>query len=136
MCYTILAPFKSAEGATLPAIFTAMRERFRGDESIEVTMETDRWIGSQYVQLTSAGWSLRVHSEFEPHVLVESQEIAELYGAGRSDRAAIARCAHRVTIDSDDDPGMNHFNDYVFVLETLERLGAVTLFDPVAETFI
>jgi hypothetical protein len=136
MSYSIIAPFKSAEKAALTALYAAMGQRFRTEASVKVTLETDPSISERHVQVSWDDWSLRVYSEFEPHVLLESREIAELYGAGRSDQSEIASCANRVTIDSDDDPGMDHYNDYVFVLEVLEQLGAIALFDPVAETFV
>ena len=75
-------------------------------------------------------WSFRIYWEDEPHVLVESQEIAVKFPSTGIDPAVIASCAQRITTAGDSDPDMLHFNDYVYVLEVLERFKGVYLFDP------
>jgi hypothetical protein len=48
----------------------------------------------------------------------------------------IAICNRRIATHADDDPNMDYFNDYIFVLEALESFDGLILFDPVAGSLI
>lgn len=93
-------------------------------------------IGTDHIKLAWSNWSLRLFFAVAPHVLIESKEIAAAKATHRADRDIIASCDRRIEITSDPDPKMDHFNDYIFVLEVLERIPGVVLFDPYARTFM
>jgi hypothetical protein len=71
-----------------------------------------------------------------PYVLIESGEIAERYGADRKDAVQLAHAKSRVELWSDDDPQMDHINDYIFVLEAMERFTGAIIFEPQNGQFI
>jgi hypothetical protein len=74
-------------------------------------------------------WELRVSWQADLDVVVESKEIAQFATKGRSDKAIVESCNRRVTTAADPDPDMNYFNDYVYVLEILQALPDVYVFD-------
>ena len=80
-------------------------------------------------------WWISLTLNEMPHVIEESREIAEDYAAERPDSALIAACDRRIEVSSAEDPDMDYFNDYLFVLEPLEALGAI-LFDDETEMFL
>jgi hypothetical protein len=65
-----------------------------------------------------------------PHVVEESAEIAEEFGAETGKQDRIAACSSRFDIHSDEDPEMNYFNDFLYVIESSQSLGEVYAFDP------
>lgn len=81
-------------------------------------------------------WTLRVRWENGPHVLAESKEIAELFAKERPDANVIATCNRRIVTAGDDDPAMTYFNEYAFVLEALQSIDGIFLFEPNDSTFI
>ena len=70
--------------------------------------------------LSFGEWRLHVELEEGPHVVPESHELAEMLDdTGAAVR--IAGCERRLSIWSPDrDPEMDHFNDYLGVVELLE----------------
>lgn len=85
--------------------------------------------GADGLQLQFPGWTLRARFAQEPHVLVESAEIAERFGANTGKQDRIAACSTRFEVAADDDFDMEHFNDFVHVIETAQRLGEIYAFD-------
>lgn len=83
----------------------------------------------QTLSLRWPGYLLEVARESLPHVVDESEEIARRYAASHAHRDRIARCAVRFSTSGDDDPNMDHFNDYLYVGEAIGRLGRVYRFD-------
>ncbi len=77
-----------------------------------------------------SNWQFRMYWEDEPHVEEESREIAKRFASGRADTERIASCNRRITTAADDDPNMDHFNHYVFVMEVLEAFEGIYVFDP------
>jgi hypothetical protein len=71
----------------------------------------------------------------EPHVLQESQDIAERFAAQHPARAAIAAASCRFELSSGRDPQMDHFNDMIFICHAAEAIGPVYIFDPRAKEF-
>lgn len=71
----------------------------------------------------------------QPHVLEESREIAAEFAIGMPQQAAIAACACRFELTSDDDPDMDYFNDMAYLTEAAESLGGVYTFDSRAGAF-
>ena len=41
-----------------------------------------------------------------------------------------------IEIAGEDDPAMDHFNDYCYVVEAIEKLGAIYTFDCVSGSFM
>ena len=73
----------------------------------------------------SKGAHSRLTIEFNdaPHVVEESQEIAEAFGI------PCGQCDARFEM-SGDDPDMELFNDYLLVNERLDAAGCFFVFDP------
>lgn len=90
---------------------------------------------SEFLELTWDDWGIAVGYESGDVVAEESQEIAQAYAEFRPDREAIAQCRQRIVVNSAPDPEMEHFNDFVFVLESLEKFPGAVLFDPQNESF-
>ncbi len=133
MSYQALALLPPHSSCSLDDVARSLEQRFtavvssHGEPRLIATTHT--------IILAWSDWSLRVTLADAPHVLLESQEMADLFAAGRSDRELIARCQRRIEVAADSDPQMDHFNDYIFVLDVLERIPHVILFDPSAGTF-
>ena len=92
-------------------------------------------------------WQLKVQLNLEPHVIEESIELAQSLAAGRCATAApelLERAKNaklesfpaRFEISSSRDPNMDHFNDYLFVLEALGALEGSVAFDPSTNMFV
>lgn len=82
------------------------------------------------IDLSVGGWPVRLHLNERGYVAEEAQEFPELFpDCPRSQE--IARCKRRVEVKCpEEDPGMDHFNDLVFVCQALEEFRGVILFDP------
>ena len=82
-------------------------------------------------------WLMRVYTNHEPHVLVESQEIAAAYMEPDDPRqAALATYGFRLEVSCDTDPDMDRFNYYVYVIEALASFPGAIVFDPTTTGFI
>ncbi len=88
------------------------------------------------VTLRWPDYELTIGRSCVPHVLKESQELAESCGAQHPDRERIALCECRFEVSGADDPDMEHFNDYLFVGEALERLGRVYRLEQASGEFV
>lgn len=86
--------------------------------------------------LTFGNWSLYMYLQSEPHVLEESQEIANIFGRNHPDRAVIATCDSRFEISCDLDKRMDHFNDYILTLEQLSSISGVFVFEDASQEFV
>jgi len=93
-------------------------------------------LSDQTVILRCPGYALEAVGETAPHVLVESQEIANRYAQHHPARERIAGCAARFLLSGGFDPGMLRFNDYLFVGEALARLGTVYRLEPGTGQFL
>lgn len=89
-------------------------------------------IASRGSELTVDFGALRfslVHED-QPHVLLESAEIAKRFARGRRDQDAIAECAARFVASArGNDPSMEYFNDFCDVIACAEQAGRVFQFD-------
>lgn len=81
------------------------------------------------LQVAWPSFSIKLHRNELPHVLEESQEIAQEFAARRPELERIGQCRARVEIVGDEDPGMDRFNDYCFIVDAIEKLGTVYTFD-------
>jgi hypothetical protein len=136
MAYELIALLTDGSDLDLERLTHLLRERFASVPGAVVRLEEYPRIESQYVAVRWGDWSFRLSYEDKPHVREESQEIAEAYGGSRPDRGLIAGCRRRISMVADDDPGMDHFNDYCFIVQRLEKQPGVILFDPQAQDFI
>jgi len=70
--------------------------------------------------MSSGDWEMRLCLNLGPEVLEQSRAIEEKIG-GDQDDIGIVTCARRVEVSSDTpDPEMEHFNDYLSVIEVLK----------------
>jgi hypothetical protein len=84
----------------------------------------------QRLELFSGAWEMHLTLQDGPEVLQESLRIAEHIG-GAEDELGIRTCNRRVDIASDvPDPEMDHFNDYLRVIEALQTFQGVIPVDP------
>jgi len=80
--------------------------------------------------LSSEDWEIQLTLVTSPQVLQESREIEEKIG-GDEDNLGISNCDRRVEVVSDTpDPELNHFNDYLSVIEVLQSFKGIIAVDP------
>jgi hypothetical protein len=116
--YLLLEP---ANDFSLAAAADRLAEKFPG---FAVTRTNDGLV------LSSEDWEIGLRMNSGPEVLEESQRIAE-HVSGQDDGRDIASIDRRVEIASDvPDPEMDHFNDYLMVIETLQTFRGVIAVDP------
>jgi len=99
--------------------------------SITASKET-----TEKLELKWSDFTLNIWHASEDHVLEESAEVAQMFAKQRPDQAAIASCSRRFDISGTDDPDMIHFNDYCYVLQTIDKMGLVYQFSPGAQKFL
>ena len=75
-------------------------------------------------------FSLWLGKSQQAHVIEESEELATSAGREHPARERIARCRARFEIETDDNPHMDHLNDFLFAGEVVARLGKVYRFHP------
>jgi hypothetical protein len=135
MAYDLIAILTDGAEITLERLAQLLREEFAADPGIVVKLEVYPLTASQTVSVQLGDWSFRLTYDDAPHVRVEAEEIADAYTGSRLDRSLIAGCRRRISMTADDDPGMNHFNDFCFLMQRLgEQTGAI-LFDPNDQEF-
>ena len=94
-------------------------------------------IEPDYITITIEDWQLRISANGDPYVLEEAQEIATQHlELGDPKRAALATYSFRLEISCDEDPNMDYFNCYIYVLEALSEFPGAIVFDPSTTGFI
>jgi len=90
-------------------------------------------VANGQLQVDFSDYLFRVIANSEPYVKLESQEISDIFAADRDDREVIASCSARYGVLAPDDPAMDHFNDFLYLLHAFEAAydGAVA-FDSVS----
>lgn len=81
-------------------------------------------------------WLLRVHWEDNPEFVAEANEYFKMCAVKHQDRDIISSCNRHISTAGDPDPQMDYFNDYIFVLEVLDKLENVFKFDPYDGRFL
>ena len=110
---------------TFPEVANALQGKFsRVQPAPQITVDDKSCV------LRWNDWSFRLHFENQPHVIEDSREIAERFASNRADQERIAACDRRITTAADPDPDMSHFNHYIYVMETLESIKGIYVFDP------
>ena len=80
--------------------------------------------------ISSAEWEIHLVLNESPSVRDESRNLAERIG-GTEDAKDIAVCSRRVEVASDiPDREMEHFSDYLFVIEVLKSFNGLIAVDP------
>ena len=124
MAYEMLALLTDKAFVTEDELHDLIRHRFECDP--EAVVGRDAYV----VSVSWGDWSIRAGISTEPEVAEECQELAETVGCGRPDQEAIRGCRRRIEVSADDDPNMDHFNDYCFIMELLEGIPGCLVFDP------
>ena len=122
--YKLLILIPPDNEITLDEIEKHLRARFerRGDVRIERKSST-------HIEIFFGDWRFHVYWQDEPSVVIESQEIANVFAKSRQDQEIIASCRKRITTAGSLDPNMAHFNDYLSVYALLESLENVYMYD-------
>src|SRR5437763_428083 len=82
------------------------------------------------ITIAQGDWEIELLLNADPSVQAESAELAEKI-AGVVDGADIAACTRRVEVWSDTpDPMMEHFNDFLSIIEVLKSFSGVIAIDP------
>src|SRR5947209_3873675 len=89
-----------------------------------------------HVLIELGNWGLRVSYADEPELREESALIVTEYGTSRPDHDVLASCARWITTGSDPDPNMDHFDDFLRVVEFMEELQGPVLFIPSDGIFV
>ena len=136
MGYSLIAPLPDGNATTLSELHDLLKLRFGSGDDAFVLLSTKDSARGPHAVVKCAGWSMRIQIEDQPHVIEESRELAALYAGARAERASIALCHRRITVDTDDDVDMEHFNDFMIVLDAIRSCRPVALFDPINESFV
>jgi hypothetical protein len=136
MAYELIALLTDGADITLERLAHMLREEFSSDADVVVGLEEYPHTESRYLAVRWHDWSFRLSYEDKPHVQDEAREIAGAYAGSRPDRSLIAGCRRMISMAADDDPGMDHFNDYCFIVQRLGEQTGVILFDPQGQEFI
>lgn len=83
------------------------------------------------IAVSTDDWGIELVLNSAPSVAEESREMAVHIAGSEADGKEIASCDRRVEVSSDvPDPEMEHFNDYLFVVEVLQSFKGVIAVDP------
>ena len=135
MAYDLIALQTDEAADTLDQLGQQLKQTFASDPNAEVLLEGEG--EGRYLVARWKGWAFQVAYEAGPHVLEESMEIAEHHhGPDRPDLDRIAACRRRITVTGNEDPNMDHFNDYLLLEEVFKKLPGVILFDPQERAFV
>lgn len=91
---------------------------------------------SDHIALDFADWRLSIRLASGAHVIEESRDIVQRYGSDRDDQAVLATCDTRFELDGGADPDMEHFNDYVLIVERLTDAFRGVAFECHTEQFV
>lgn len=134
MAYNLMVLLTEEATFSMEQLALRLTKEF-ASENAKVLLE-GHGTGGLCIVVRFGDWTFQIGHEDQPHVVVESKEIAEYYGKGRPDQHRIAGCKRRITVSGDDDPNMDHFNDYCFLTAVFEEYPGVILFDPQAGEFV
>ena len=119
--YRAFGLLQAASDLTLDEVAVRLRAKFPGYNVVQ---------NAGQITVAKGDWEIELRLNGEPAVLVESAELAEKI-AGTIDGTEIAACTRRVEVWSDTpDPTMEHFNEFLFVVEVLQSFRGVIAVDP------
>ena len=119
----ILIPLNHA--FTFGDFFERLTKKFAHQQNLLVELQTDHQI-----IIRRNDWELRIALQDNPHAAIEAQEIAKRFVMDDLDRPIVASSLSYLSTSGDPDPKMDHFNEYVFVLETIEQYSGLYILDP------
>lgn len=93
--------------------------------------ELSDWV----MRLEWPGWSIELKLVTGEKVTELARKVANV-DTSRTDNEMIASCNRLIAIRTSDDPDMEHFNDYTILLQTIEELSGVVLFNTQDGSFI
>lgn len=82
-----------------------------------------------HIRIRRDNWYFHVHWYDDSTPVEESPNLARIYGRHREDQDVIASCKRWVTTYGSDDPDMDYFNDYCYVLGMFEEIPNVYILD-------
>ncbi len=123
--YKLIALIPKEARVSFDEIYERLKRKFGKIEGVKLERPEVK-----HIQLRFNDWLFHLHLEDEPHVALESREIAATVVNKRADGDLIASSDKRITTYGMLDPDMEHFNDYVFVIEVLESVPQLYIFDP------
>lgn len=130
MGYSLIVLLPGTEPVSLPWLAERVTKRFASEPGVRVAVEATNLHSFEHLAVAWGEWEIRITKEEAETVLEESREIAGSIGSHRADRDRIAGCRRRFSLSSDDDPEMDRFNDYLFIVEILEKIpGAILIED-------
>lgn len=136
MVYQLFALITGETDLPLGRVADLMRQEFASVPGAIVALAETPPGEHPRLEIRWTDWAFRLAYSDMPHVLEESREIDDACADGRPDRDRIAGCRRRLELASDEDPEMDHFNDYLFIQERLGQQDGVVLFDLQAGEFI
>ena len=81
-------------------------------------------------------WNLSIEWQDEDWKQEEMRWLADTSAKERGDYELIATCKQSMTTGGDDDPNMDYFNTYVWMINAFESIPGLIIFDPNDGTFI
>lgn len=130
MSYKALVLLPPTSSTSIEEVKDKLRTFYKNDERDVIVQQHET-----VIEIVIRGWTCSVHLSSEPHVLIESQQMAEIFAAARLDKDEIATCNRRFEVISEPDPNIDYFNDYIFILQALESFPGIKIWDA-AEEFI
>lgn len=121
--YRLIVFIPASSSITLEAILEQLQLRF-ASQNASIVRDGKKMV------IKRGTWSLSIDWEDGPHVLIESQEMADIFAKDRADKDIIAASARRLTTAGDPDPDMDYFNDYVAMIEVFESISGLIILDP------
>ena len=122
--YKLMALIPKDAEITFDDIYARLQRKFAKIEEARIERPE-----TNHIQLRFNDWLYHIHLEDKPSA-IELIEILETFATKRPDWDVIASSDQRMTTYGMSDPDMDHFNDHVFVMEVLESLPELYLYDP------
>lgn len=132
MAYQAFVLLPSDSDASIEEVRRILEDYYSDDERDVTFNETE----NKLTVTIDDEWDLYIDRNSKPHVIRESQEMAEMFAAQRPDKDEIASSGVRLEISTDDDDDMDYFNDYVEILEQLESFPGAKLWEGAQSAFI
>jgi hypothetical protein len=92
--------------------------------------------GTSGIRIQFPGFGFSIVKDGASHVIEEAKEISTRYGTATGKQHRISDCNTRFDVQGDDDPDMEYFNDYLYIIEAAQKLGEAYAFDNASATFI
>lgn len=92
-------------------------------KNVNITREIDR------IEILFPAYKFIFTLNKEDWVQEESKDIAETFGKNRADYNRINNSKQRIEFYGEEDFNMDYFNDYLLILENIQREMNVTIFD-------